>query len=261
MLYRESAPSGEISHLVLSFWEFAVTGEDGEPIIHEVFSDGCISLVYHRNKNSNQNTLFIHGLGLTGLKAPVFAGDTYWGMRFLPSACANILRCKPSEVRMEILNNSENFIHLSHGALEKLTVCESFENAVEIYTKQLKPLEIKLSETDKKVAEVLKIIEENPGEIKISEIARQIGLSTRQLERRFKNSAGLTPKQFARARRLRATAVNLLDENKQNWANRAAEMGFSDQAHLTHEFSSLTGRSPNSFAEKIKSIEHGNIVK
>lgn len=261
MIYREIAASGEISHLVLSFWEFAVTGEDGEPVIHEVFSDGCISLVYHRNRNSNLNTLFIHGFGLTGLKAPVFAGDIYWGMRFLPSAGANILRCKPPEVRMEILNNSEKFIHLSRGALEKLTVCESFENAVEIFTNQLTPLAIKPEETDRKVAETVKIIEENPGEIKISEIAEKVGLSTRQLERRFKNSAGLTPKQFARARRLRATAVNLLDENKVNWAKRAAEMGFSDQAHLAHEFSSLTGRSPNSFAEKIKNIEHGNLVK
>jgi AraC-like DNA-binding protein len=46
-----------------------------------------------------------------------------------------------------------------------------------------------------------------------------------------------------------------------NWASRAAEMGFADQAHLTHEFSMLTGRSPNSFAEKVKRIEHGELIK
>jgi AraC-like DNA-binding protein len=45
-----------------------------------------------------------------------------------------------------------------------------------------------------------------------------------------------------------------------NWATRAAEMGFTDQSHLTHEFVAVTGRSPNSFAEKVKQIEHGNLV-
>ena len=38
-------------------------------------------------------------------------------------------------------------------------------------------------------------------------------------------------------------------------------MGFSDQAHLTHEFSTITGRSPNSFAKNVKRIEHGKIIK
>ncbi|HRH42035.1 MAG TPA: helix-turn-helix domain-containing protein, partial [Pyrinomonadaceae bacterium] len=88
-----------------------------------------------------------------------------------------------------------------------------------------------------------------------------LNLSTRQLERRFKASSGLSPKQFARTRRIRATAVDLVENNKQNWANRAAEIGFADQAHLTREFVSVTKRSPNSFAEKVKQIKHGNLVK
>ena len=107
----------------------------------------------------------------------------------------------------------------------------------------------------------MRIIEENAGEVKISEIANLIGLSVRQLERRFRKSAGLTPKQFARARRIRAAAVSVVEETEMSWANRAAAMGFSDQAHLAREFSSVTGRSPNSFAERVKKIEHGKLVK
>jgi transcriptional regulator GlxA family with amidase domain len=58
-----------------------------------------------------------------------------------------------------------------------------------------------------------------------------------------------------------AAAVSLVEETEMNWANRAAAMGFADQAHLTHEFSTLTGRSPNSFAERVKKIEYGKLVK
>lgn len=44
-------------------------------------------------------------------------------------------------------------------------------------------------------------------------------------------------------------------------ATRAAEFGFADQSHLTHEFSRLTGRAPNSFAATIERIEHGDLIK
>jgi len=107
----------------------------------------------------------------------------------------------------------------------------------------------------------VKIIEANRSEVRISEVAAAVNLSVRQLERRFRCSTGLSPKQYARARRIRATAINMLEETEVNMASRALEMGFTDQSHLTHEFSTLTGRSPNSFAKRVKRIEHGELVK
>ena len=261
MLYREAAPPDEISHLVMSFWEFAVEGESMEPTIHEIFPDGCFSLIYHRNANFKLNTLFIPAVARETTKAPVFGGDVFWAMRFLPSACAKILGQNPSKFELKILNDSANLKHLSLGVLKKLVRCRSFDEAIEIFIAQIKKLDLKPAETDEKVAEAVKLIEENPGEIKISEIAAAVNLSVRQLERRFKKSSGLSPKQYARTRRIRATAVAVVENMRINWANHAAEMGFTDQSHLTREFSSITGRSPNSFAENVKRIEHGNIVK
>jgi transcriptional regulator GlxA family with amidase domain len=88
-----------------------------------------------------------------------------------------------------------------------------------------------------------------------------VNLSVRQFERRFKQSSGLTPKQYARARRIRATAISLVADPTLNLARRAAAMGFTDQSHLTHEFVFITGGSLNSFAEKVKQIEYGNLIK
>ena len=261
MLYREAEPPAEISHLIMSFWEFTVEGESADTTVHEIFPDGCISLIYHCNKNFNTNTLFVPPVAFETTKAPVCGGDVFWAMRFLPSACAEILGQNPAEFELEILNDSENLKHLSEGLLKKLILCESFAEAIAIYTAQIKKLNLSPENTDEKVAEALRLIEENPGEIKISEIARAVRLSTRQLERRFKKSSGLSPKQYVRTRRIRATAVGLVEKDGDNWANRAAAMGFTDQSHLTREFASITGRSPNSFAESVKRIEHGNIVK
>ena len=261
MFYREINPSPEISHLVLSFWEFTAQDENPEPIIHEIFPDGCVSLFYYRNRNTDVTRIFIKDLSLETVKTEIFAGDVYWGMRLSPTACAKILRVNPSAIQSQPLNESENFLHLTGGLLEEFNDCQIFEEAVKVYETVVKSLQLTTAETDEKIAEAVRIIEENRGEVKISEIAEAVGLSLRQLERRFKKNSGLSPKQFARARRIRATAISLMEEPKMNWASRAAEMGFADQAHLTHEFSMLTGRSPNSFAEKVKRIEHGELIK
>jgi len=261
MFYRETAPSSEISHLVLSFWEFTAQGKNPEPIRHEVFPDGCVSLFYYRNENADVSRLFIKDLTLETTETLIYTDDVYWGMRLAPSACAKVLRVNPSEIQSQPLIKPEDFTHLTAGLLEEFNCSLNFEKAIKIYERKIESLRLTAADTDEKIAEAVSIIESNRGEMRISGIAAAVNLSVRQLERRFRSSAGLSPKQYARARRIRATAINMLEAAEMNWASRAAEMGFTDQAHLTHEFSTLTGRSPNSFAEKVKRIEHGELVK
>lgn len=261
MTYRETAPSKDVSHLVFSFWEFAASNEDFGSIEHEIFPDGCVSLFYHRNDIFKLKRSFFSGLNLESVTAPIFPGDIYWGMRIFPASCANILRKNPLIFRESRMIEAEEFPHLTVGLIEKLNACENFSEAVAVYKSHLRELNFGQSVCDEKVAQALKVIEETSGEIKISELAAELNLSVRQFERRFKKSSGLSPKQFARTRRIRATAVDLVENNDVNWANRAAELGFTDQSHLTHEFVSVTKRSPNSFAEKVSQIKHGNLVK
>ncbi|HVE58289.1 MAG TPA: AraC family transcriptional regulator, partial [Pyrinomonadaceae bacterium] len=230
-------------------------------IDHEIFPDGCISLVYHRNEKFNLRRLFFNGLNLESITAPVFPTDIYWGMRISPAACARVLRTDPANFRTIRMAEAEKFPHLTDGLREKLNACENFDCAVAVFENHLRQLNFGQNFCDEKIAQAIRRIEETSGEIKIAELAAQINLSSRQLERRFKKSSGLSPKQFARTRRIRATAVDLVENNNTNWANRAAEMGFADQSHLTHEFVAVTKRSPNSFAEKVSRIKHGNLVK
>ncbi len=261
MSYREAAPSADVSHLVFSFWEFMTAKEDFGSIEHEIFPDGCISLYYHRNEKFNLRRLAFSGLFLESVTTTVFPGDVFWGMRISPASCANVLRVNPANFRTVKMTEAEKFPHLTEGLLEKLNACETFDEAVGDYQTHLGKLNFGQSFSDEKVAQALKIIEESSGEIKIAELAKELNLSMRQFERRFKAVSGLTPKQFARTRRLRATAVALVENTEINWADRAAEMGFADQSHLTHEFVSVTKRSPNSFAEKVSQIKHGKLVK
>lgn len=259
--YREAVPSEDVSDGVLSFWEFASAHEDFGTIEHEIFPDGCISLYYLRNEKFNFSELAFNGLHLESLATTVYPKSTLWGMRFSPAACARILRADPLGLKDVAKTQAEKFPHLTDGLIEKLNACRTFDEAVAVYEDRLKSLDFGQDSYDEKIAQAVKVIEATGGETKIAELAAQLNLSTRQFERRFKASSGLSPKQFSRARRLRATAVALVENAPTNWANRAAEMGFTDQSHLTHEFVSVTKRSPNSFAEKVSQIKHGKLIK
>lgn len=262
LFYRECPPPPEVRHLVLSFWEFAVRGGAGNaPVMHEIFPDGCISLVYRRNDALNIRGFSVSELNPRSIVFPVFNGDIFWGARLSPAACAGLLGCDPAVVEIHQCRAEDGeFGILDSALLDHLRDCGTLEEWIVPFSTRLAEFGAERGDVDQKILDAVTIIEESCGEVRISELAARLGLSVRQFERRFKRSAGLSPKQYARARRFRAAAVVLAEGQAVNWADRAAEMGFADQAHLTHEFSSLSGRSPKSFAEKVKKIDHGKLV-
>lgn len=259
--YCELSPSPDLSHIVLSYWEFSVVGYTKEPFIHQVFADGCVSLVYYRNVKKAASWLHVVGPRLDSFSVEVSTGDSFWGVRLSPAACSLVLGFKPAILQNQILPFSELEPPVGNKLFQQLNKTGSFAEAVAAYDSCLHSLGLKPTEVDQEVAAAVGLIESSQGRAMIAEVAATVGLSVRQLERRFRATTGLTPKQFARIRRVRATALTLLNDQEKNWAAKAAEMGFADQAHLTREFVAVTGRSPVPFAEDIAEIEHGNLVK
>jgi AraC-like DNA-binding protein len=80
---------------------------------------------------------------------------------------------------------------------------------------------------------------------RVSELSRDLGVSERQLLRRFTVAVGYGPKTFQRIARLqRLLQLARRPEASADLAGLAGLAGFADQAHLTHECVSLTGFSP-----------------
>ncbi|MDG4856913.1 helix-turn-helix domain-containing protein [Streptomyces sp. T-3] len=89
------------------------------------------------------------------------------------------------------------------------------------------------------------------GGIPVRRLAECVGWSPRQLEYRFKEQIGLSPKAMARIYRLRRTVQLFAD----GWspAQTVAACGFSDQAHLTRECRTMTGLTP----ARLRTVLHG----
>jgi AraC-like DNA-binding protein len=81
----------------------------------------------------------------------------------------------------------------------------------------------------------------------ISVLVHSLGVSERSLERRFTAQVGLTPVQYRRLVRFRASLRRYANGGT-NWSDIAASTGFSDQSHLVREFRDWAGLSPTAWA-------------
>jgi len=88
------------------------------------------------------------------------------------------------------------------------------------------------------------IIEANlNGEVPLSQLARECGLSTSHFSRAFKDTVGIPPHQWLLHRRIEA-AMRLLRNRQFSLPEVALACGFSDQSHFTRVFTRLSGTSP-----------------
>ena len=83
--------------------------------------------------------------------------------------------------------------------------------------------------------------------VPVGEVADGLGLLPRTLRRRFTAQVGLTPKRFARVRRLQRVVRDLDGQVQADWAAVAARHGYADQPHLTDEFRELAGVTPTEY--------------
>jgi AraC-like DNA-binding protein len=88
----------------------------------------------------------------------------------------------------------------------------------------------------------------------VSAAAQAACLSTRQLERLFADRFGLAPKQYASIVRLR-WAVALAAQSG-SIAAAAAEAGYVDQPHFTHEARRLTGLTPGALLPRVANSQY-----
>jgi len=85
-------------------------------------------------------------------------------------------------------------------------------------------------------------ISASAGAVAVADLAVELGISGRQLRRRFQAVVGLGPKRFARIVRFQA-AIGMLRAGR-SWGDVVERCGFFDQAHLIGELRAMAGVTP-----------------
>ena len=83
-----------------------------------------------------------------------------------------------------------------------------------------------------------------PSGAPLRELAANLGVTLRTLERRVKEHTGLGPKPLQRVLRFRNALRLLEDTRRGDWTGAAIRAGYYDQAHLIREFRGFAGMAP-----------------
>jgi AraC-like DNA-binding protein len=95
-------------------------------------------------------------------------------------------------------------------------------------------------------------IADDPEITTVDRLAGVAGLGPRALQRLFREHVGASPKWVIRRNRLQEVAVRIERGERTTLTALAAELGYTDQAHLARDFKSVVGKSPSDFASSVK---------
>jgi len=82
---------------------------------------------------------------------------------------------------------------------------------------------------------------------RIGSVQRDTGYSAARFSTLFRRHVGMSPKRYARLLRFRAVVAQAHPQRTVDWSGIAADGGYCDQAHLSHEFREFAGITPTAF--------------
>jgi AraC-like DNA-binding protein len=85
---------------------------------------------------------------------------------------------------------------------------------------------------------------------RVDRLAAESGTGMRRWQRLFHDHVGVGPKWVIRRYRLHEAAARAAAGGELDWVRLAAELGYSDQAHLTRDFTALIGDPPARYARR-----------
>lgn len=251
MFYQEYLPCEALQNTVACYWKFVAPKDIQEPVQHTAPPDGCVSLFLHRNVALQIQYLALAGPSVEVLKTTVLPGSVYLGVRFLPGAFGCFFDIPIEPLR----NQGQEFPTetLLGALLPELNADFNAFNQLDAILMQLKQ-----SDPDPEVQKAVQLILDSQGQCKIKDIVRQAFVSERPLQKRFRKAVGLSMKEFARVRRMRAAIVQMV-LHQQRSLDVSHEGGYYDQAHFLRDFQAFAQMKPAELQGYLRRIEHGDL--
>lgn len=208
----------------------------GNCVIDSVQADTAYLTGVHQSAFSTQPTGNVHLLGVS----------------LRPETCAAILPMTPGEV-LDVMVPSAGFVTDSVALLGELRTTPDFPKQCDLLCRWLMT-RINRFNPDPQVSwlsqicrELGKEREESKG--RVGALAREQGLSERQLRRRFKQLMGIGPAQYRRLLRFER-ALNLIPELT-TLTEVAHAADYHDQAHFCHDFTAFASMPPTAYRTRV----------
>jgi AraC-like DNA-binding protein len=237
--YIEFAPSRELHPLVACRWMRVVP--EGSPSSSTlILPDGCMDLLWRDGE------VVLAGPDRRARPTPISPGQVIRGVRLRPGVAGALIGMPASDVLdghfplQDVLGTAGTELRERLGESGDDAAFELLEGLVSSRLRDRGPDPLVLAATRRLGF---------PGS-RVEWLADALGISDRQLRRRFHRFVGYGPKTLDRILRFRRLVSQspAIRSGDGDLARLAAELGYADQAHMTRDCVALSGLTPGRLA-------------
>jgi AraC-like DNA-binding protein len=233
--YREFPVPVHMRRYFLCFWQQDITGVGKYQ--HRVLPDACVDIV-----SVNDNPPVVVGPWTGPFVAQFAAGTRIVGVRLNPGCAHSLLGMPASELLNQSVpltevwrTNRARFAPVLHVASPDCRGSDLLENLTHVTALGVEP--------DPIVVASIRWLADHPHS-GVEHLGQRVGISYRQLRRRFSAAVGYAPKTFQSVLRFQRLLHVAGRSPKQSLADLAADAGYADQAHMTREVRRFSDCTP-----------------
>ncbi len=236
-LLRIARPGQRLRPYVSHYWLSRHNREDRQTVL----PDGAVDLVLVGDGTSAQ--AWVYGTTTARQSVTLASGAHYLGVRFHPGQSRHFLLAAAAELT-DTHEPAQGLLAFDLQDLPgQLAAGPVFAGLDAVLERHLQTCPPTASNLDAAIRSLT--VAGTP----VAQAARVYGKSLRQFERQFQLDVGVGPKLYARIARFQH-AVQQLTDSTRTLAELAADLGYSDQSHMSHEFRRFSGLSPAAYARQ-----------
>ncbi|WP_367866946.1 DUF6597 domain-containing transcriptional factor [Pedobacter sp. WC2423] len=174
---------------------------------------------------------------------------------FKPYALSNLLNIPANELVEQTISLTDLFGNIGTEVTERLFVCQNLAERIQI----LESFFIKIIANINNpalpmITASVNFIQQNNGLINQEQLIRYTGCEQKQIERKFIETIGITPKKYCDIVKFTIYLKSLRDTHHLKLKDSAYDAGYYDQAHVARYFKRITGITPTQYSLKFDAL-------
>ncbi len=255
MRYQTFLPPTSLHGIVKYFWVFEMDGIDGQEYHYRSMADGLAGIVFHikgqfhevkPNPFLRQADSMVHAQTAKFRRFVTYENFIVFGAYLYPTALPLLFGHSATSLSDEMPDLIALAGKSGRVLQSKILDCKSDFERIRVLQAFLEHRISKVAAQPSLGSQLVDQMILAKGQLRISDLAENAGLSVRSLERKFKSAAGFSPKRFARILRFQS-AIGQYQSRFEDLTSLGLECGYYDQAHFIHDFKEFSGYTPSQY--------------
>lgn len=255
---EEFPPCPLLSPYIHTYWKASFNINALPDFTQSVVPNGYVELIIHLgddhcvlggkdDKTGPSPDYTIIGLHTSQYEVRFDQTVSVFGIRFYPDGLSSIFGLTPSAIVSTYADTTDLPGTVVNDFCHRIRSCRDSASRVSLADSMLsKQLASHANKFDYTTL-AARIVRQHAGLITQKDLMREVPISSRQLQRGFKDRFGITTKEYMRIARLNAVQRYMRSKSSIDFAAVAYNNGFSDQSHFIREFKAFTGIAPRRF--------------